>query len=393
MIYRIDTINECTGCRACAFICEQKAIEFAQNQEGFYIPIIDSNKCINCGLCYKKCPQNNERLYKIKGCYFAWNKNFEERKTSSSGGIFPVLAKYILNEHGYICAAGFDNNLVLRHIIVSNYQEIDPLKGSKYVQSLFIDYNEIKEKLETGKDVLVIGTPCEIGGIKNVFSAYENLFTVEILCHGVTSPLFFHKYIEVMEKKFNGKIYNINFRNKKKYGWSCGAGITYQLSETTKMKEGVCDEYYTSFLQGVSFQESCYKCNYKKSKRDADITIGDGWKVEKIYPMINSKWGSSIILINSIKGFELFNKISNNIVYYPVSFENAIKCNLSILNVSKRPEQRNEFYYNINNISSRKFISNLKKKTVISGFIAKIKRKIFFNFPFVIKYFLRIIMK
>ena len=189
--------NNCTGCRMCEQICPVNAIKMIENKEGFIEPVIDKTKCINCGLCSKRCPQLNEikrEDYKME-VYAAKNKNIEEQKSSSSGGVFSVLANYVLENNGIVFGCAFNDNLIAEHIGIEDKNELYKLRGSKYVQSNTKNtFKDVKENLENSRMVLYSGTPCQIAGLKQFLGKeYDNLYTVDLVCHGVPSPKLFKK--------------------------------------------------------------------------------------------------------------------------------------------------------------------------------------------------------
>ena len=191
-----------------------------KNSEGFFVPKINKGKCVHCGLCDQVCPiikvtsLNNQ--YKMPKVYAGWAENKKIRLRSSSGGVFSVLAEYFLKKKGYVCGAAFDDKNHLRHIIISNKKDLQKLRGSKYVQSEIGGvYRKIRDLLEKNKRVLFSGTPCQVAGLKNFLRKdYERLVTIDLICHGVPSPLVFDKYLKEVEGQYKTKINKINFRNK-----------------------------------------------------------------------------------------------------------------------------------------------------------------------------------
>lgn len=216
----IDDKSRCCGCSACMNICPNNAIKMKIDNKGFKYPIVDDEKCVNCGLCDKVCPYNNEytkkEIYNKSVAYGGWNNNDEIRKNSTSGGIFSAISKYVLDNNGLICGAIYDDNLKVIHEIVDNIENLKKINGSKYVQSDMKDnFKKIKKYLEDGKLVLFSGTPCQVSGLNSFLGKeYENLYTCDIVCHGVPSPKVFEKYKKELEKAKNSEIININFRDK-----------------------------------------------------------------------------------------------------------------------------------------------------------------------------------
>ena len=280
--------KNCTGCSACLQKCPKQCISMIANEEGFLYPVIDEKKCINCGLCTKVCPQ----LKKIKEesteypkAYAMRNKNTEELKQSSSGGIFKVLANYVLENDGVVFGVAYDENLNVNHIKVKDKEKLKLLQGSKYVQSNINNtYKEAEKELKKNKIVLFSGTPCQIAGLNSfLMKYYDNLITCDLVCHGVPSQKLFKKYIEFLSEKFKSKVVKYNFRSKNKKGW----GLVSQV-ETKDGKirfvEPDFDPYYSNFLSSNTYRESCYKCYYSNCNRVSNITLADYWGINRIHP-------------------------------------------------------------------------------------------------------------
>ena len=335
----------CTGCTACKSICPKGAIKMIEDDEGFLLPIIDQKKCIDCGLCKKNCPvlntKNNKSLNK---CYFAYNKNEQEVLSSSSGGIFSVLASYILDENGIVIGAMLDDSNKLKHIAITNKKDIEKLKGSKYLQSdLGNIFTYIKENIKN-KKILFVGTPCQIAGLKSFIKQdYNNLYCIDLVCHGVPSPKLFYKYINELEQENNDKVINYNFRDKST-GWE-----TYSNRVDFKNKKPIIELannncYMNLFLSDIALRRSCYDCNFKLGNKYSDITLGDFWGVKKYYPEIYNKKGISALIINTEKGVELFNKIKDDINFGKVKEEEIIEGNPSLINSATLTDKRNKFF-------------------------------------------------
>lgn len=300
--------QDCCGCGACYNKCPVGAISMQENEEGFLAPVIDESKCTNCGLCVKSCPSLNVQYNNTDKpeCYAAMADD-EIRMKSSSGGIFTLLAEYILDKGGYVCGAAFDDNWDVHHIIIDDKNDLDKLRGSKYVQSNTENcYKQIKKLLDEDKYVLFSGCPCQVAGLYAFLGKnYEKLYTVDILCHGSPSPGVWQKYLtETFDKN---DIEKINFRDKNKIGWSCSHCII-------SMRNGediVTDDYTKLFHLSINLRKSCYDCNYSKKPRPADITLGDFWGISDHIKGLNDGKGLSFVLINNDKGKFFFNEIAD----------------------------------------------------------------------------------
>ena len=344
--------KSCTGCRMCEQICPVKAIRMVENNEGFIEPVVDNNKCINCGLCSKRCPQLNNILdenSRTIEVYAAKNKNIEEQKTSSSGGIFSVLSNYVLDKNGKVYGCTLDDNLNIKHIGISNKAELNKIKGSKYVQSNTENtFEEVKEDLRNDKFVLYSGTPCQIAGLKAFLGKeYNNLITVDLVCHGVPSPKLFKAYLKWLENKSDSKIKTYEFRNKEKNAWGLTAKIVFENGKVKYVKAET-DPYYKTFLDSKTYREVCYNCKYANENRVGDITLADYWGIEKEHPEFYDENGVSAILINTIKGKEIFEKVRDNIEVEKSTIEKVARKNGNLTHSSKRDVVRDNAYKQVN---------------------------------------------
>jgi len=212
--------RKCMGCSACMNICPVGAIEMHEDKEGFKRPVINQEKCINCGACRRTCPvlntQTNQALNK---CYACYSKDEHSMANSSSGGIFYLLADYVIKNKGIVIGAAFDKHNKLNHIAINELEDIIHLQGSKYLQSDLRDIFQLIRKNIKDKLILFVGTPCQVAGLKAFLKKdYDNLITVDIICHGVPSPKLFKKYVTEMEARENQKLVKYIFRDKTS-GW------------------------------------------------------------------------------------------------------------------------------------------------------------------------------
>ncbi|KUO75658.1 MAG: hypothetical protein APF81_10065 [Desulfosporosinus sp. BRH_c37] len=322
----------CCGCEACVSACTKQAIAMESDDYGFLYPTIDKELCIFCGICKKVCAfQNVFEGNEPKVCYVACNKNEKQLGISSSGGAFSAIATDFLENGGVVFGATLDkesNNktdgereLVPKHIAIHELKDMVKLQGSKYVQSHIGDtYKEVKNYLLAGRRVLFSGTPCQIAGLKAfLHKKYEDLLTVDIICHGVPNADFFKTYLSLLEKEMGGKIIDFEFRDKTK-GWKSMIGkATVKMKwggVKTKTVYGDESSYYNLFLKGLILRESCYECKYACRNRPADITIGDYWGIEHEHSEILSdtkgpysvEKGISCIIVNTADGIKWIQK-------------------------------------------------------------------------------------
>ena len=346
----IDQVNndDCCGCRACEKICPKNAITMVYNNEGFLVPIIDKNLCVNCGLCLKSCPQFNtfkEKKDDSIEAFAARAKKTKDLLNGSSGGIFSTIAKFIIENKGFVYGCCFDENMNPIHLCVNKIEDIAKLCGSKYVQSDTNNtYENVKEQLEDNNTVLYIGTPCQIAGLKSFLkNDFKNLYTIDLVCHGVPSPKLFKKYIEWLEKKYKDKVEMYYFRNKIKSGWGLTSRIKFK-SGKEKIIDFRLDPYYKTFIDAKNYRECCYRCKYSNLTRIGDITLADFWGIEKEHPDFYSPYGNSAIIINNKKGKFLFDSIKNQIDYISTDINKILRYNKNLQQPSKRYYERSNIY-------------------------------------------------
>lgn len=348
----IQDKSKCCGCHACYNICPKNAIIMESDKKGFKYPVVIKEKCINCGLCEKVCPMLKDKVddrdMDFPIAYACKNKNEEIRLKSSSGGVFTLIAKSILDMNGVVFGVGFDEKYNVVHSYITNEAEISRFRGSKYVQSTIgYMYKKVKEFLDEGKYVLFTGTPCQIEGLKTyLINEYDKLYTQDIICHGVPSPKVWNKYINEMNQKYDGNIKEINFRKKDNTGWNLyQLSMKYDNNEYLQIHKN--DPYMQAFLRDASLRDSCYNCEFKKKNRISDITLADFWGIKNIKPELDDDKGTSLVIVNSEKGKELMNKIKNSVEVGKVNFEEAIKYNPSMLNSVQMPSGREKFFENL----------------------------------------------
>lgn len=331
--------DKCTGCMACRNICPTGAIKIKINRKGFEYPDIDKNICINCGICDRICPItiNKKEPKRITNnpikVYAAKNKVENIREKSSSGGVFYEISELILDKmNGCVCGAVYDKDFEVKHIMTFKKEKRNYMQGSKYVQSqMGYLYKEIEEKLKNNRVVLFTGTPCEVDGVYNYLASKNidttNLYTCDIICHGVPSPGIYKQYLKKLEEKFSSKIKSINFRYKEN-NYTQNIKIEFENGKQYISNYFKGDELYNLFLKDYILRDSCYRCNYASTKRVADITIGDFWGIEKTIENFDDKKGVSLVLINTEKGKAIFGKVSDKFNLIESNIEDCMQNNL-----------------------------------------------------------------
>ena len=350
MISVYNQKEKCCGCTACQHICPVDAIKMESDTEGFLYPAINQVLCIDCGMCIRVCAFQNgydkSQNFEIPDVYAVKHKDEKIRMSSTSGGAFSAISDKVLDDGGIVYGATFDNNWNVVHKIASNKKERDLFKGSKYVQSdLGNTYKEIKEFLKSNRIVLFTGTPCQTAGLKRFLNmkkiSTDNLILCDIVCHGTPSPLIWREHVSYLEKKYNNSIIEYYFRTKVK-GWHNNIQMVVFENGKKDFKSLDSQSFKRLFLLHYIIRPSCHECKYTNLSRPSDITIADYWGVENVMPEYDDNKGVSLVLINSNKGKDLFNSISNNISYRCSNIRDCIQPQLQY--PTKPAIKRDEFW-------------------------------------------------
>lgn len=375
----IDIKNkvDCMGCNACGDICPKECISFPTDNEGFWYPKVDLDKCIDCHLCEKVCPNiHAEELkkndFKTPECFAANNKNLEVRFDSTSGGMFSALADKMYKDGGYVGGAIYDENFGVKFFISNKKEDLPKLRSSKYLQSNSEGmFKEVRSLLRQGEKVLVCGLPCQIAGLKGFLNKdYDNLITVDLICRYINSPLAYRKYLDALEKEYGSKVVYIKAKNKE-LGWR-------QLTHKVVFANG--KTYYGTFkvdkfmkasmrLNCLS-RPSCYECKFKDFPRYGDITLGDYWTNTK--NELDDDTGTSIVLINSKKGQSYFKDVQKKLKTISAPFEDVLAGNPALMKpLPKSSVSREEFFNRIKNEDFFDVVDDMAGPDTIS-----LKRKI-----------------
>lgn len=386
--------KDCCGCGACVQRCPKSCILMREDKEGFLYPEVNKEMCIDCGLCEKVCPvinQSEER--KPMAVYAAKHKDERIRLASSSGGVFTAIAESVIDEGGVVFGARFDKDWSVIHGYTETKEGLAAFRGSKYVQSRIGEsYKNAEAFLKAGRKVLFSGTPCQIAGLKRFLRKdYDNLLTVDFICHGVPSPGIWREYLkEEIVRQCGGKnsvlihhkdklgdvyIENISFRDKR-LGWK-----KYSLTLTLSVPDGhgakkkvLLSEplnkniFLRGFLADLYLRPSCHACPAKKFKSGSDVTIGDFWGIQNVMPEIDDDKGVSVILVNSNK--LSYDSIIMKIENWVLDYNLILQYNALIGRSVKLTAKRGKFYLD----ECSNLIDKISKYSKVS-FVLKLKRK------------------
>ena len=328
----INRSEDCCGCTACASICKHNAIKMEPDTLGFLYPKVDNSKCVDCGLCDKVCPLKESfgtSYLDIKQkCYAARLLDQDKLRQSRSGGVFVAFSDYVLSNGGVVYGAGYKDHFVVAHKRATTSQERDEFCGSKYVQSdLRGVYLAVKNDLSNGHVVLFSGTPCQTAGLLSFIGKRlrENLILVDIICHAVPSPSIWKDYLSYMEKKYKSTAVKVEFRDKS-IGWSQPHEERFVMQNGKSYNDFMLRHL---FYEGLCTRPSCSECHFANLNRPSDITIGDYWGYQKTVPEMNKDdKGLSIVICNTAKGLEIFEKAKNDLNIKEVSIQDAMQHNL-----------------------------------------------------------------
>ena len=412
MIYITDKKN-CCGCSACVQRCPKQCIRLEEDSEGFLYPQVDEETCIKCGLCEKVCPILNQAdKLPVQEVLAVKNPDEEERMNSASGGVFLPLAREVINKGGVVFGAVYDDSWEVHHVYAEKIEDVYPMMGSKYLQSKIENsYKEAERFLKQGREVMFVGSPCQIAGLRTFFrnKEYPNLLAVDFLCHGVPSPGVWRRYLaetyggyvareqgrlqatagknSVLLSSLNATspIGDIKFRDKRESGWKKFRFVVRQKSASKADQNSVllsdiyCDNpYMRGFLNDLYLRESCYHCPARGFSSKSDITIGDFWGVHKLnMDDMNDQKGLSIMTVNSLNGKQIFDKLSNSLMFRELTFMQAIESNPNLLHIAKKDQKKiNKFIKQLKTTYFEKSIDIVLHVSFIDKLLLKFRYKL-----------------
>ena len=336
--------SECCGCMACVDSCPKNAIKVKYDYQGFLYPRIDQKLCVECGKCKTVCAFQNgmsDNMSCEKEVYACKHKNDDERKNSSSGGIYTAISDYILKSGGVVYGAAYESKNKVVHIRCTTEEQRNLTRGSKYVQSDMQGvYGKIKEDLADGKKVLFTGTPCQCAQVKKLMRNFENLYLVDIICHGVPSPRIFEEHISYIEKESKKQVKEFLFRAKSdvRIGKNQYSSVIFD-DQSKDTSSAYIQVFFNIFNENKILRPGCFRCKYANKNRMGDVTIGDFWGVEKVFPEFDDRNGISAVIANTQKGKELLKEIAQNIETIETDYDTVSKHNPNLLRPSKVPDR------------------------------------------------------
>lgn len=364
----------CTGCSACINVCTRSAISMKEDEEGFLYPVIDTDRCVKCGLCEKVCPYNKDcsNTPIEQHSYIAITDRMEYYTESASIGICTMLSDYVLSKGGYVYGVELnEEDWKAYHVCIHDKESLNRIRNSKYLQSDPRNvYQEIKTRLKANEIVIYVGTPCQVAGLKSFLRKdYDTLFTIDIICHGVFSPRLMPLEVAYWESIFNSKIHNFRFRSKRVFKRYVGGNVNFDLDDGTHVeRHASASPTYRCFAyagdgNNYNLRLSCYNCHFRSEKRYGDITVGDPWFIDwkkVINHKIKSYDGSkSIYSTNTEKGYRLFENISQYLVSEELP-HNVLFCQPAVLDDKREiPSLRKEIYSNLDKEGYGQRIENL----------------------------------
>ncbi len=366
--------SECYGCGACEQSCNAGAIAMVENSEGFLYPILDASKCVDCGLCDRVCPSlvDKKTYGREAKVLAAYNKDNEILEKSSSGGIFSILADKVIGEGGVVFGVIQRDDFKVVHTYATTYEELNAMRGSKYVQSIIGNsYKDVRKFLKDGRVVLFTGTPCQIGGLNSYLRKdYSNLITCELICHGAPSQRLLMDYCTNISSDFS-KSHKVSFRETRIWNFS----TTLTKGDSSVRIKGKKDYYMKAFFSAYTYRESCYSCKFASLPRTADVTIADFWGIDKKSKGYSKK-GSSLILINSDKGNSVVDSVLSSMDYAEHKIEDAVSLNGNIVRPTKRKVQRDTFYYDHQSMPMDMFLKKYGLNPTLRNHVGYIYRAI-----------------
>lgn len=341
--------KDCCGCWACKNVCPVQCISMPEDAEGFRYPTVDKDKCINCHLCEKVCPiihAEADKPNEKQRAYLLQHNDKEVLLQSASGGAFTAIASWVIRHGGVVFGAAYDKDFQVVHQYVETEKDLQKFRNSKYVQSYTGDaLKQVKDFLKQGRMVCYSGTPCQLEGLlRYLRKPYDNLITIDVMCHSITSPKIFRMYVAEMKKKYGDDLSNIMFRDKSPYGYEYSQMSVYKGGKQV-YREGVdTDAYLRSFFSDVNVRPSCYDCKFKKQHHLTDFSIWDCFDVYKFSSKLDNDKGVTRILANTEKAQLILKEIQEDTTIMEIPVDEAVSGVHEMLHSVKMSPRRERFF-------------------------------------------------
>lgn len=353
--------ERCSGCTACAAVCPKQCITMIPNRDGFLYPHIQDDACIHCRKCEHACPvlHCNTPTLKIPMAFASKNLNEDCRLKSSSGGVFSALAEHVIAQGGIVFGAAISEDKQVKHISAENMNDLVCLRGSKYVSSFLGNtFWQVLQQLQSGRVVLFSGTPCQVEGLLSILKQpYQNLLTVDFVCHGVPSAKVWKEYLKYQERQNGAKVHAVSFRNKET-GWknfSMKIGFANGGVYSAPMRD---DPYLHAFLDNLCLRPSCHDCAFKGANRSSDITLADFWGIQTVMPEEDDDRGTSLVFVHSEKGRSLLEQLNGQITIKETDAASAIDHNSAMVKSVPAYHFRQYFFHMLGKKRFDKLVNN-----------------------------------
>ncbi len=358
----------CTGCSACVNSCPKDAITLKEDKEGFWYPYVDYGTCISCQKCVNRCPSlqkiNPNGQKEDPTVYAAWNTDEDIRINSTSGGVFTALAQAMIQQGGVVVGAHYTTEHNIEHTLIDSAEGILALRQSKYAQSdIGYVFREVKTYLDAEKTVLFCGTPCQTAGLKSYLAKpYKTLYCCDFICRGVISPKVYRKFLNDMGATNNSRVSVVHFKNKD-FGWNRFSTKLSFDNGAIYHKDRNEDYYMRGYLRyNLYLRPSCHQCQYKTLPRVSDISLGDFWGIGNYKAELDNEKGTSVVLINSDKGQELFARAQTYLYSEQRSLEEVVAGNSCLFNAAQEGKYRQYFFDHMDKYDFKTLIEKIDKK-------------------------------
>lgn len=380
---KINDRSKCCGCSACVTICPKSCIRFDEDEQGFRYPIVDESLCINCGLCEKVCPCLNDLSEQQPSNVYAFiNEDPKIRENSSSGGFFSIIANYVLEHNGVVFGARFNDKWEVVHDYFESSVQLDKFRRSKYSQSIIGNtFKDAQKFLKDGRLVLYTGTPCQIEGLKLYLRRdYDNLITVEVVCHAVPSPLIWREYLKSVLKHNNislKQVSSINFRDKTT-GWKRFSLTIDKLNKCILSEDSAHNIYLRGFINNLFIRPSCFDCPSKGGRSKSDFSIADFWSIKQFKSDLDDNRGVTLLYVNTPEGERVLNNL--NVKLHELDSTKVLNIVYSNSTKEKYPISKFWELYNRKGLDAIEIICNKLRPNPIMSFVSRgfgyIKRKL-----------------